>query len=228
MDQIAAGESTKDEVLADSRRAASHDLRRDRRQQRRAGQGRLEGDGRRQAARPLHVCEREGRKKEDGSPNQLRIIDTKGGKRFVGCQGWRRSDPDDPKSEPAADACTFSRPLPGRNFQLWKIAERCPTCGEMPRLRVQGFRSRPWELCLNEDCPDMVKMREQRAERMPPARPATPPRRTATGMAPRPLSPMVRPRRRRRGGRARSPRRRPGASSAQGPRPAPAAAEPCS
>ena len=38
-------------------------------------------------------------------------------------------------------------------------------CGERPRLTVKGFRGRPWKLCLNDDCPTMVEMREKRAER---------------------------------------------------------------
>ena len=38
-------------------------------------------------------------------------------------------------------------------------------CGETPRLKVKGFRGRPWNLCLNDDCPSMVEMREKRAER---------------------------------------------------------------
>ena len=42
---------------------------------------------------------------------------------------------------------------------------RCSICGEMPRLTVKGFRGRPWKLCLNDDCPSMVEMREKRAER---------------------------------------------------------------
>ena len=36
---------------------------------------------------PCKVCEEAGRKHEDGSPNRLRIIEMKGGKRFVGCEG---------------------------------------------------------------------------------------------------------------------------------------------
>ena len=30
---------------------------------------------------------------------------------------------------------------------------------------VKGFRGRPWKLCLNDDCPSMVEMRQKRAER---------------------------------------------------------------
>ena len=108
---------------------------------------------------PCKVCEEAGRKHEDGSPNRLRIIEMRGGKRFVGCEGYNRDNPEDPNS------CTFSRPLPGRGYELWRLEERCSICGETPRLKVKGFRGRPWNLCLNDDCPSMVEMREKRAER---------------------------------------------------------------
>jgi DNA topoisomerase I len=109
---------------------------------------------------PCKVCEDAGRKKDDGSPNRLRIIDTKGGKRFVGCEGYDRDNPESP------DSCDFSRPLPGRNYELWRLEERCSICGETPRLTVKSRgRGRPWKLCLNEECPSMVEMREKRAER---------------------------------------------------------------
>jgi hypothetical protein len=35
----------------------------------------------------------------------------------------------------------------------------------MPRLTVKGFRGRPWKLCLNDQCPSMVEIREKREER---------------------------------------------------------------
>lgn len=108
---------------------------------------------------PCKVCEKAGRKHEDGSPNRLRIIEMKGGKRFVGCEGYNRDNPEDPNS------CTFSRPLPGRGYELWRLEERCSICDETPRLKVKAFRGRPWNLCLNDDCPSMVEMREKRAER---------------------------------------------------------------
>ena len=45
---------------------------------------------------PCKVCEEAGRKHEDGSPNRLRIIQLKGGKRMYGCEGWDRDDPESP------------------------------------------------------------------------------------------------------------------------------------
>ncbi len=106
------------------------------------------------------VCEAKGRTvHEDGSPNRLRIIDLKGGKRFWGCEGYNRDDPEDP------DSCGNSGPLPGRGYELWRLEPKCSICGVRPRLTVKGFRGRPWKLCLNDDCPTMVEMREKRAER---------------------------------------------------------------
>ncbi|MEO7197410.1 MAG: hypothetical protein ABIZ50_02965, partial [Solirubrobacterales bacterium] len=43
---------------------------------------------------------------------------------------------------------------------------RCSVCDETPRLKVKAFRGRPWLLCLNDDCPTMIEMREKRAERL--------------------------------------------------------------
>jgi hypothetical protein len=108
---------------------------------------------------PCRVCEEAGRKREDGSPNRLRIIELKGGKRMYGCEGWNREDPESP------DSCKVSGPLPGRGYELWRLEERCSVCEQRPRLTVKGFRGRPWKLCLNDDCPTMVEMREKRAER---------------------------------------------------------------
>ena len=96
---------------------------------------------------------------EDGSPNRLRIIDLKGGKRFWGCEGYNR---DDPEHE---DSCGNSGPLPGRGYELWRLEPKCSVCETRPRLTVKGFRGRPWKLCLNDDCPTMVEMREKREER---------------------------------------------------------------
>src|SRR4029079_4856362 len=47
---------------------------------------------------PCKVCEEAGRKHEDGSPNRLRIIEMRGGKRFVGCEGYNAHGAEDPYS----------------------------------------------------------------------------------------------------------------------------------
>jgi DNA topoisomerase I len=159
MDEIAAGKTSKDDVLDTSREmlhsttAALQDRSDDLAQQIWAGMDEDKFLG------PCKVCEDAGRKHEDGSPNRLRIIELRGGKRFVGCEGYDRENPESP------DSCDFTRPLPGRGYELWRLEERCSICGEAPRLTVKGFRGRPWKLCLNDDCPSMVEMREKRAER---------------------------------------------------------------
>jgi len=159
MDQIAAGETSRDEVLRISREmlhSTTSDLqerREDLAKQIWAGMDEDKFLG------PCKVCEEAGRKHEDGSPNRLRIIALKGGKRMYGCEGWDRDNPESP------DSCQVSGPLPGRGYDLWRLEESCSICGEMPRLTVKGFRGRPWKLCLNDDCPSMVEMRQKRAER---------------------------------------------------------------
>ena len=159
MDRIAAGKTSKDHVLESSREmlhsttAALEDQREDFAKQIWAGMDEDKFLG------PCKVCEGAGRAHEDGSPNRLRIIELKGGKRMYGCEGWDRDNPE------SSDSCQVSGPLPGRGYELWRLEERCSICGEMPRLTVKGFRGRPWKLCLNDACPSMVEMREKRAER---------------------------------------------------------------
>jgi len=159
MDDIAAGETSKDEVLRISREMLHETTkelegrREDFAKQIWAGMDEDKFIG------PCKLCEEAGRKREDGSENRLRIIDLKGGKRMYGCEGWKRDDPESP------DSCPASGPLPGRGYELWRLEERCSICDQMPRLTVKGFRGRPWKLCLNDDCPSMVEMRQKRAER---------------------------------------------------------------
>jgi len=159
MDQIASGQATKDEVLGDSRRllhATTDHVEEHREELARTVWAGMDED---KFLGPCKACEEAGRTREDGSPNRLRIIELKGGKRMYGCEGWDRDNPDSPGS------CDVSGPLPGRGYELWRLEERCSVCGQMPRLTVKGFRGRPWKLCLNDDCPSMVEMRRQRAER---------------------------------------------------------------
>jgi DNA topoisomerase-1 len=159
MDLIAAGETSRDDVLQISREmlhGTYDDLFERREDLAKVIWAGMDED---KFIGPCKVCEQAGRAHEDGSPNRLRIIEMRGGKRFVGCEGYNRDDPDDPK------ACHFSRPLPGRGYELWRFEERCSVCDETPRLKVKAFRGRPWNLCLNDDCPTMIEMREKRAER---------------------------------------------------------------
>jgi DNA topoisomerase-1 len=169
MDRIAAGEISKDEVVGTSREmlhsttAALEDQREEFAKQIWQGMDEDKFIG------PCKVCEEAGRRRDNGEPNRLRIIDLKGGKRMYGCEGWIRPPEvaeGDPPPPPNPDSCPVSGPLPGRFFELWRLEERCSVCGERPRLTVKKRGpGRAWKLCLNDDCPTMVEMREKRAER---------------------------------------------------------------
>jgi len=157
MDQIAAGEMTKDGVVGDSRdllhRTWSEidESKEDLAKVVWAGmdQDRILG--------PCKVCEEAGRTREDGSPNMLRIIRAKkSGKRFVGCTGWN--------ADGGPDSCDQTFPLPQRG-DVFRLEERCSVCNRTPRLKVVPFRGRPWNLCLNDDCESMQEMKKRRAER---------------------------------------------------------------
>jgi DNA topoisomerase-1 len=160
MDEIAAGKSSKDEVIKISRdmlHQTYDDLFERREELAKTIWAGMDED---KYIGFCEVCEEKGRKRENGEPNRLRIIDLKGGKRFWGCEGYNRDDPEDPES------CTNSGPLPGRGYELFRLEPKCSICGVRPRLSVKAFRGRPWKLCLNDDCPSMVEMREKRAERL--------------------------------------------------------------
>jgi DNA topoisomerase I len=169
MDQIAAGEMTKDQVLADSRdmlRSAFDEMGDDVKTEdedakwRKFAREVWAGMDQDRILGPCIVCQEAGRKQEDGSPNMLRIIKArKSGKRFVGCQGWDGDNPD------SLDSCDQTFPLPQRVRGLYKIEEVCSVCGRTPRLQVIPWRGRPWKLCLNDECPSMAEMKRRREER---------------------------------------------------------------
>ena len=157
MDQIAAGKTSKDEVLRISREmlhSTTSDVEGQREDLAKVIWAGMDED---RILGPCKVCEEAGRTREDGSPNMLRVIRArKSGKRFVGCQGW---DPED-----GADSCDQTFPLPQRG-DVYRLEERCSICGQTPRLKVTPPRGRPWDLCLNDDCPSMQEMKRRRAER---------------------------------------------------------------
>ena len=160
MDKIAAGAISKEEVLRLSREMLHGTTTELQEKQEDLAKHIWAGMDEDKFLGPCPKCEQLERSgHDDGSPNRLRIIDLKGGKRFCGCEGYNRENPEDPNS------CDWTRPLPGRGYELWRLEDRCSVCGVTPRLTVKGFRGRPWKLCLNDDCPTMVEMREKRAER---------------------------------------------------------------
>jgi DNA topoisomerase-1 len=172
MDQIAQGDMTKDEVIADSRdalRSAYDEMGEDVdveeedapwRQFARLVWSGMDED---RILGPCMVCKEAGRKQEDGSPHMLRVIRArKSGKSFVGCSGWDGENPDSP------DSCdqTFPMPQP-RFYDVHKLEDTCSVCGRTPRVSVaQKFKpGRPWKLCFNDDCPSMEEMKRKREER---------------------------------------------------------------
>ncbi|MGZ5312245.1 MAG: DNA topoisomerase I [Solirubrobacterales bacterium] len=173
MDQIAAGEMTKDQVLVDSRdalRSAYDEMGKDVdvddedapwRQFAKLVWSGMDED---RVLGPCIVCREAGRTQEDGSPNMLRVIRAKkSGKSFVGCTGWRA---DAEEGDPTSCDQTFPIPQP-RFYDVHKLEETCSVCGRAPRVSVaQRFKpGRPWKLCFNDACPSMEEMKRKRAER---------------------------------------------------------------
>ena len=207
MDKIAAGETSKDEVVRISREMlhdTTTELERSKEDLAKQIWAGMDED---KFLGPCKVCEEAGRKRENGEPNRLRIIDLKGGKRMYGCEGWNRDDPESP------DSCPVSGPLPGRFFELWRLEERCSVCGERPRLTVKKRGPRTAveavpQRRLPDDGRDAREARRARGRRRRPARRRRL-RRTARAEA---EAPSRRSRARRpsaaAGGGRRSPRRR--------------------
>ena len=151
MDKIASGEVTKEEVVNISREMLHQVYSHIEGHKQELAETIWEGMDQDRILGPCPKCRREGRAHDDGAPNRLRIIKSrKSGKRFVGCEGY--------------PACDQTYGLPQRG-DLIKLEEVCSICGETPRLKVVMPRRRPWNLCLNEECPSMQEMRAARAER---------------------------------------------------------------
>ncbi len=150
MDKIAQGKISKEEVLEISRKmlSDSYDLMDE--HKRELAEIIWKGMDQDRILGPCPKCREADRRNEAGEINHLRIIRAKkSGKRFVGCEGY----PD----------CDQTYGLPQRG-DIIKLEDECSICGVTPRVKVMGGR-RPWNLCLNEECPSMEEMRRQRAER---------------------------------------------------------------
>jgi len=157
MDKIASGNVTKDQVVEISRKmlADSYDLMDE--HKRELAEIIWEGMNQDRILGPCPKCREAGRRNEQGEINRLRIIRArKSGKRFVGCEGWREDESD-------PNRCDQTYGLPQRG-DIIKLEDTCSICGVTPRVKVVGGR-RPWNLCLNDECPSMEEMRRQRAER---------------------------------------------------------------
>jgi DNA topoisomerase I len=150
MDKIASGQVTKEEVLEISRKMLLDSYDEMDEHKRELAEIIWKGMDQDRILGPCPQCREADRRNEAGEINHLRIIRAKkSGKRFVGCEGY----PD----------CDQTYGLPQRG-DIIKLEDSCSICGVTPRVKVMGGR-RPWNLCLNEECPSMAEMRAQRAER---------------------------------------------------------------
>ncbi len=151
MDLIAGGDRSKEQVVDHSRdllHAAYEALEKNKEK---LAETIWEGMNQDRILGPCQKCAAAGRVNEDESPSMLRIIRArKSGKRFVGCQGYPECDQ------------TYGIPQRG---ELIGLDEVCTICGKAPRVKVATGR-RPWNLCLNDDCPSMEEMRAKREERV--------------------------------------------------------------
>ena len=228
MDEIAAGNVTREKVLQISREmlhGTYDDLFARREELAKVIWAGMDED---KFIGPCKVCETAGRKHEDGTPNRLRIIEMRGGKRFVGCEGYNRDDPEDAEGlsllPPAARSRLRGLAPRGALHRLRR--DPAPEGQGLPRQAVEPLPQRRLpdddrdarEARRAAEGPRRGRQAQGRGEgrRRAPPPTAAPPRRTARS-----------PRRRRR-------RRPPGPSpSAPGPPPprarpsrAPAAAPP--
>ncbi|NLK26051.1 MAG: topoisomerase I, partial [Euryarchaeota archaeon] len=76
--------------------------------------------------------------------NDLRVVYSRAGKRFIGCAGY----PD----------CTQTYPLP-QYGRFSADGETCPECGA-PILLI-SMRGRAWQSCVNLDCPTRKKSKKK-------------------------------------------------------------------
>jgi len=75
---------------------------------------------------------------------EIQVITSKQtGKRFAGCTNYFQG------------TCDASYPLPQKG-KIRATGNKCSECGA-PRIRVLRSRRRPWDLCINIDCPSKRK-----------------------------------------------------------------------
>ena len=119
------------------------------------GQADLGGDGRGQVPRPVQGL-RGGRAQAARTARRTGCGSSgcKGGKRIVRLPGMDRRRPESPRSYLRAAAGRGYDALAARGALLDLRARRRGS-------RCKGFRGRPWELCLNDECPSMVEMRAE-------------------------------------------------------------------
>ena len=138
MDEIAAGKTSKDDVARRQPRDAARDDRPAPGPKRGPREGDLGGDGRGQVPRPVQGL-RGGRPQARG-----RLAEPAADHRHARRQAVRRLRGLETATTPSnPDSCDFTRPLPGRGYELWRLEERCSVCGEAPRLTVRASAAGP-------------------------------------------------------------------------------------
>jgi DNA topoisomerase-1 len=96
---------------------------------------------------------------------ELRMLRGKTGKRFVACVGKEGDEAKVPEGAPEGTrprrGCGQTFPLPQRGAIIAK-GTSCPGCG-WPEITVlkSGGRGRPWQLCLDPDCPTKEKYKKR-------------------------------------------------------------------
>ena len=126
MDNIAAGETTKDAVVANSRSLLSEQL---------AGLLPHSEEVKDALADAVAADAYVGKCPKCGKDLQLRVSQ-KTRSMFIGCSGWPE--------------CDVTYPLPKGKIEAQE--EPCPTCG-MPQVKVTAFRSKPRVICIDPHCP---------------------------------------------------------------------------
>ncbi len=125
MDQIAEGESSKDDVVMGSRELLSKELQKLIPNTEKVGEALSDAVAADAYVGPCPKC---------GSDLQIKAS-PKTKSMFIGCSGW----PD----------CDVTYPLPKGKVE--SLEEVCPTCG-MPQVKVTPFRSKPITMCIDPDC----------------------------------------------------------------------------
>ena len=149
MDMIAAGEMTKDDVLAESREMLHGTTKEMQDKSEDLAKVVWAGMDEDKFLGPCEVCIEAGRTvHEDGAPNRLRVIDMRGGKRFWGCEGYNRDDPE--------HAGLMRQLGPAARPGLRALAPRGELLGlrEAPAPDRQGLPRPPMEALLERRLPD--------------------------------------------------------------------------
>ncbi len=132
MDNIVAGQTTKDEVVANSRALLAAQL---------AVLIPHSEEVKDALADAVAADAYVGKCPKCGKDLQIRVSQKTRGM-FIGCAGWPE--------------CDVTYPLPQGKVEA--LSDACPTCG-MPQIKVTAFRSKPRTLCIDPYCPTNQRAR---------------------------------------------------------------------